>query len=457
MMRENKATLKRSSLRVSTLSLTTLSSLFLSVNSSLASSFNLTQTFFNPTPAPGEQFGWSAAISGDKVVIGTRNDSTQESDNGAVYVFDATTGKLQQTFFDPTSSDRSIAFGSSVAISGNKIVTGKTESLRGGDTGPFRGGVAYLFDATAGNLLQTFLNPAIEKSGLFAFGRQVAIDGSNVLISNSDEDNSGETQTGAAYLFDATTGNLLQTFLNPNPAGASQFGFSTAISGNKVLIGTPFDDTGAIDSGAAYLFDATSGKLLQTFLNPSPTYFGLFGRSVAINGDKILINALNNINSDAGRTSIGTVYLFDAITGNLLQTFVHPTPNENDQFGYSIGIDGNNVLIGTYTNGIAHLFDATTGNLLQTFLNPTSAENEFFGSVVAISGDNLLISASLLYDGTEAPNSGAVYLFQRTSELRSVPESNMMSLFSAVFIGFAVMKQRRATISAMPMSKNKQL
>jgi outer membrane protein assembly factor BamB len=269
------------------------------------------------------------------------------------------------------------------------------------------------------------------------------------------EDNSGETQTGAAYLFDATTGNLLQTFLNPNPAGASQFGYSTAISGNKVLIGTPLEDTGAIDSGAAYLFDATSGKLLQTFLNPSPTYFGLFGRSVAINGDKILINALNNINSEAGKTSIGTVYLLDAITGNLLQTFVHPTPNENDQFGYSIGIEGNNVLIGTATSGIAHLFDATTGNLLQTFLKRTPAEYDGFGSAVAISGDNLLISAS--DDSTGVPNNGSVYLFQRTSELRSVPEPNMMSLFSAVFISFAVMKQRRATISAMPMSKNKKL
>jgi hypothetical protein len=41
--------------------------------------------------------------------------------------------------------------------------------------------------------------------------------------------------------------------------------------GNNILIGAPDEDTaGAADAGAAYLFDGLTGSLLQTFLNPSP-------------------------------------------------------------------------------------------------------------------------------------------------------------------------------------------
>jgi hypothetical protein len=39
--------------------------------------------------------------------------------------------------------------------------------------------------------------------------------------------------TGAAYLFDATTGNLLQSFTNPTPAFYDSFGSSVALSGNS--------------------------------------------------------------------------------------------------------------------------------------------------------------------------------------------------------------------------------
>ena len=53
---------------------------------------------------------------------------------------------------------------------------------------------------------------------------------------------------------------LTQTILNPTPAIDDLFGKSVAISGDKVLIGAPRDDTGAKDSGAAYLFDAATGN-----------------------------------------------------------------------------------------------------------------------------------------------------------------------------------------------------
>ena len=73
-------------------------------------------------------------------------------------------------------------------------------------------------------------------------------------------------------LFDATTGNLLTHF------GGSEFnirrkktirGEALAINGHHVLIGAPSDDTNAIRSGQAHLFDAVTGNLLFTFDDPT--------------------------------------------------------------------------------------------------------------------------------------------------------------------------------------------
>ena len=103
---------------------------------------------------------------------------------------------------------------------------------------------------------------------------------------------------------------LTESFLDPTPAIGDHFGIAVAFSGDKVLIGAWFDDTGAEHSGAAYLFDAATGNLLHTFLNPTPDSGDLFGASVAISGDKVLISAWY---SNTGAEDRGAAYLFSLV------------------------------------------------------------------------------------------------------------------------------------------------
>ena len=63
-----------------------------------------------------------------------------------------------------------------------------------------------------------------------------------------------------------------------------------ALDGNNVLIGARYDDTNGTDVGQAHLFDL-SGNLLQTFDDPTPTTEDLFGWSVALDGNNVLIGA----------------------------------------------------------------------------------------------------------------------------------------------------------------------
>ena len=104
------------------------------------------------------------------------------------------------------------------------------------------------------------------------------------------------------YYLDATNGNLLHTFLSPIPGVEGEFGTSVSISGNNILIGSN-DDAGVFAAGAAYLFDATTGNLLQTFLNPTPEVFDLFGDDVSISGNNILIGAGTVLDPETARAA----------------------------------------------------------------------------------------------------------------------------------------------------------
>jgi len=58
-----------------------------------------------------------------------------------------------------------------------------------------------------------------------------------------------------------------------------------------VLVGAPLDDAGALDTGAAYLFDGGTGALLQTFPNPAQGAFDHFGFALAAGPSSLLVGA----------------------------------------------------------------------------------------------------------------------------------------------------------------------
>jgi len=366
----------------------------------------LAQTFTNPTPASDDRFGQSVAMLGtDRVLVGVGGDDTVGPNAGAAYLFD-TDGTLLTTFTDPTPADYD-AFGREVAAvgSGRVLITATGDDSGGPDTG-----TAYLFD-TDGTLLTTFTNPTPAANDYF--GDSVAAVGTNRVLIGAYSDDTGAINAGAAYLFD-TDGTLLTTFTGPTPTANDWFAYSVAAVGpDRVLIGHRGDDTGATDAGAAHLF-STDGTLLITFTNPTPADYDVFGYSVASVGtDRVLIGAIGD---DTGTNDAGAAYLFST-DGTLLTTFTNPTPAANDSFaGNVVAVGTDRVLIGALgddtggaSSGTAYLF-STDGTLLITFTNPTPADGDWFGySVAAAGNDGVLIGSR---DDAGAPHSGALYLFR---------------------------------------------
>lgn len=174
--------------------------------------------------------------------------------------------------------------------------------------------------------------------------------------------------SGKLFHLNATTGDLLQTYGNPVPnmIGSANFGTSVAVQGNNLLIGAKTSTvSGRIGAGAAYLFDATTGDVLQTFQPPTPIARQLFGSEVALAGDNVVIGTQKL----SGEQASDGVYVYSAGTGALLHTLLE----RDEHFFPRVAADGNNILVGNRlfdgSTGVAYLFDATTGNRLQTFLS----------------------------------------------------------------------------------------
>jgi len=141
------------------------------------------------------------------------------------------------------------------------------------------------------------------------------------------------------YLFDGTTGKLLRSFAKPKPAHQDEFGYCVAAVGKNVLVGCARDQTGgAPNSGAAYLFEGSTGRLLHTLLAPSGAARGQFAVCVAALSDDILVGTYG------GRA----VCLFDGKSGKLLQTFEDPRKNPGSLFGCAVASLGRNVIVGAF-------------------------------------------------------------------------------------------------------------
>ena len=156
----------------------------------------LKQTFNNPTAEDFDYFGYSVSLSGTSALIGAPSDNTGATVAGSAYLFDTTTGNLLKTFNNPTAEEYD-NFGYSVSLSGTSALIGAIND----NTGATNAGSAYLFETTTGTLQQTFNNPTAEDYDYF--GNSVSLSGTTALI-GAYGDSTGATSAGSAYLYQET-------------------------------------------------------------------------------------------------------------------------------------------------------------------------------------------------------------------------------------------------------------
>ena len=335
---------------------------------------------------PNDSFGRSVSVSGTTVLVGARGDDDSGESSGSAYLFDSNTG-LQ--LFKLTASDAAgfDLFGNSVAISENTAVVG---SPWDDDAGDFSGS-AYVFDATTGQ--QLFKLTASDASADDNFGTSVAISGNTIIVGSTGDSDAGE-DSGAAYVFDAATGQQLFKLTASDAAADDTFGFSVAVSGTIAVIGAFGDGDNA---GAAYVFETTTGQELQKLTATDSAAGDDFGRSVAVSGNVAVIGA--TFDDDDGDAS-GSAYVFDTTTGQQLFKLTASDAAELDYFGDSVAISGNTAIIGAFQDadagpltGAAYIFDITTGQQVFKYTASDATTALAFGLSVAIS-DGLAVAGA---------------------------------------------------------------
>jgi len=361
----------------------------------------------NPQPSVMGQFGSALALDRESLVVGARWDDTAGPNAGVVYRFDAHTGDLLQTF-QPVDPQGGEFFGQSVAVSGTKVLVGSPHQYSSS-------GSVYLFDTSSSKPLFSVQDPDPQVND--CFGNRVTFFDGNLLVAAARPDG-----VGNVYLFDATTGDPtpLVTFSDPLPNPRDWFGHALGVWGEYVVIGENYADVNGTDVGAVHIFDGSSGDLVRTVLNPTPASNDLFGFSLAVQDNRVLIGAPYDSHDYPSAHHAGTAYLFDANTGEMIRTFQNPAPAPGANFGVAVELlDDYAIIGGTHDRcdgadgpGKAYLFDVRTGDLLQVLEGPTPESGNSFGSPIAASSDRFAVAASLATDAASGrADAGATHLF----------------------------------------------
>ena len=273
-------------------------------------------------------------------------DEATGTASGKAYIFNVTTGALIHTLDNPNASGTvsSDYFGDGVAISGNYCIVGAW----GEDDGANQTGTAYIFNVTTGALVHTIDNPTQDASD--TFGRYLDIDGNYAIVGVPGEDQP-TTSSGKAYIFNVTTGALVYTLDNPNTFYTAQddfFGRAVAISGDRAIVSATGEDTAIFNNtGKVYIFDVTTGTRVRTITNPGSTT-NSFGLEVDISGNRAIVSGDRQTDADGGTLS-GQAYIFNITSGDLLQTLDNPNPfstGAGDQFGAAVAITSNYAVVG---------------------------------------------------------------------------------------------------------------
>jgi outer membrane protein assembly factor BamB len=296
-------------------------------------------------------------------------------------------------------------FGGAVAISEEYIVVGATWH----DGPGIMSGAVYVFDEETGEELYKLVPSDLGE--MDSFGCTVAIDGRWIIVGAVGHNGVGK-QSGAAYVFDVSTGELVHKLAPSDATPHHAFGLSVAIDGHLAIVGARDDSELAPSGGAAYVFDVTTGEQLVK-LTPSDFSGGKhFGESVSISWDRAIVGASGD--GDAGLWS-GAAYIFDVMTGEQLFKLTALDAAAKDMFGESVAIDGDIAIVGSRgfepasnSAGAAYLFDVTTGEQLRKLTASDAAPGDSFGSSVAIRGGRAIVGAQTKIGDGER---GAAYLF----------------------------------------------
>lgn len=283
------------------------------------------------------------------------------------------------------------------------------------------------------------------------FGEKVAISGRWAAIAAP---NAGSLRTGKVDLYfreDDGSWSKHITIESPDKSndlfGGDRFGWSVALDQGTLVVGAPREENGAADksSGAAYIYQRDKGGrnnwgLVQRLRAADFAQGDQFGSSVSIDDAEGTLVVGARLDDGPLKQNAGSVYVFTKKTAGFWQQVRHifdTTSARNDQFGYSISVEGNNLIVGApnvsafvetdegmvewQESGRVYVYhrDGEQWDLMRQMEAP-DIENNFgsgdrFGHSVAIEDSIAVVGAYAEEDFETTFSSGAAYVLRKNA------------------------------------------
>ena len=325
-----------------------------------------------------------------------------------------------------TPANANFGYSSSISDDGSTAIVGAQQTHAGA---VLYVGAAYIFTKSGSTWIEQAALAASDQEGSDSFGTSVSIssDGNTAIVGAFYEGG-----TGSAYIFtrSGATWSQQAKIVASDAESNDQFGTSVSISGdgNTVIVGAWWEDTGASNAGAAYIFvrSGTSWSQTQKIQASDKEIQDFFGISVSISsdGNTALVGAAYE---DTVGAEAGAVYIFTR-SGELWSQQAKIQASDaatSDSFGKSVSIssDGNTALVGAYGHdtggadaGSAYIFtrSGSTWSQQAKIQASDAAASDLFGISVSISsaGNTALVGA--YGQDTGGSNAGSAYIFTRS-------------------------------------------
>jgi len=285
-----------------------------------------------------DSLGGALAVDGGLVVAGApwRSSSGGGAQVGGVVIFEGS-GYVE---VDNPESRAYSYFGTSVAVSGRRVIAGAEE-------------VAYVIEESGESWE---VSETLRRDEAEAFGTAVAIDGEVVVVGAHDT----TWSRGAAYVYELVESSWDLVASWNGTEYYDYYGYSVAVAGDRVVVGAWGDSQAGSGAGAVFVYTRATWEVAMTLVRPGGerTEEPHFGWSVATRGDLIVAGARDN--DDGGPSDTGAVYVFNATNGTLLAEYFGSEYLERLGASVAVSSTGSTVAAGGYDLGYVYYPDGTT-------------------------------------------------------------------------------------------------
>jgi hypothetical protein len=262
---------------------------------------------------------------------------------------------LLEATLDPPHAQADQDFGYAVDLVGDLAIVGAPDFDGGPGVDETDSGAAYIFELRGWSwLLEAELEPDSPPDGNDNFGRAVSLEVDRAVVGAPGDDDAGNG-AGAVYIFELVADAWTQVDkLSPaDPEMLSGFGQTVSLSDTRLAVGAPQrdDDRGPVTisgCGAVHIFELDAGTWteVEMLYAPDKSEFDQFGYPLSLDGDRFATTALYH---DGAGNNAGAVYIYDrdrSGTWEYTQTLIGSDVDNGDEFGLSISLDGDRVLVG---------------------------------------------------------------------------------------------------------------